>query len=410
MTTSNIFNNRVEITAAALESVKNNTLMASRVARRWDGDWKGSTKIGNTLNVRVPGFYSVRTGAAAVPNGYNDTYVPIVLQQYGVDIELTSAELTLNVDEFKQNVVKPMSIALFQKIDNLIMNTIVGTSTVAGFNQFAGVPGTSITNLTPFKTGSATMEFQGAAPFDGKLSGMLNPYMSANMLGGLATYFNPTKEISEQYRNGSMGNAYGIDFFETANSPTLTLGTWSGTILYASGATDGGNTIVVSGMTGTFNPGEKFTVGGVYAVNPVGHAQTPSLKQFTVVSQTSTTITFSPAMNLTGANQNINALPSGTPAIYPWGNASASLAAGTGQVVQVSFAFHEDAIAFGMGDITDLSGMGGAVSARVKDEQTGLRCRSLFWTDGYNDKVLYRLDVLAGASMLRQGFGSLIVQ
>ena len=45
-----------------------------------------------------------------------------------------------------------------------------------------------------------------------------------------------------------------------ADASTLTLGTWSGTIVYASGASDGGNTITVSGMTGTFNAGEKFTI------------------------------------------------------------------------------------------------------------------------------------------------------
>jgi hypothetical protein len=46
----------------------------------------------------------------------------------------------------------------------------------------------------------------------------------------------------------------------------------------------------------------------------------------------------------------------------------------------------------------------------MKDDKSGLRCRSLFWYDGVNDKILYRLDVLWGANTLRQGFATVVVQ
>ena len=402
---SNIFTNRVEITASALETVKNNLKMASRVARRWDGDYMGSTKIGDTLNIRIPGFYPYRTGATASPNGYNDSYVPLVLAQGGADILLTSKELTLNVDDFKQNVVKPLMATVYQKIDSNII------AQAAGLNQFSGKPGTAITNLTPFLDGFATMQIQSACPVSDKISGLLNPHMQAGMVGGLSTLFNPSDVISEQYRNGSMGNAGGIDFFSTANAPTQTIGTWSGTLTVTTTLpADGATAFTIAGMTGTFNPGEMFSLAGVYAVNPQGKGVSAELKQFTVTSQVGATVNFTPPMILTGPLQNINALPISTAAVYPWGvDAASALAAGTGQIVKTSLCFHEDAFALGMGDIVDVNGFGGATSTRMKDDQTGLRCRSLFWYNGVDDTALFRLDVLHGATILRQGFGSKIV-
>lgn len=402
---SNIFNNRVEITAAALDTVKNNLQMASRVARRWDSDYLGSTKIGDTLNVRVPGFYPYRSGATANPNGYNDTYVPVTLAQGGADILLTSKELTLNVDDFKQNVVKPLMATVYQQIDaSIIANAKL-------FNQFYGKVGTAVTNITPFLDAKAVMETQAAVRDDGKLSGLLNPYMQAGMIGGMASYLNPTKEISEQYRNGSIGNAGGLDFFSTANAPTQTCGTWSGTLTVTTTLpADGASAFTIAGMTGTFNIGENFTIQGVHAVNPQGKGVQGELKQFVVTSQVSTTVNFSPAMILTGPLQNIDALPTSGAAVYPWGvDAASALTAGTGQVVKTSLAFHEDAIALGFADIMDVEGFGGASSTRMKDDQTGLRCRSLFWYNGVDDTALFRLDVLFGSALLRQGFGSKVI-
>lgn len=411
--TQNIFNNVAYITSAALDTVRNNLVMASRVARRWDGDYNQSFKIGDTLNIRQPGFYTYRSGAAAIPGGYNDTYTPVQLFQGGVDIELTSKELNLNVDEFKKNVTDPLSATLWQQIDASIIANIIPSATSVGINQFAGTIGTAPANLQPFVDGFATMQTQSACFTDNRISGMLNPHMQASLFQGLTTLYNPKEAISGQYRNGTVGQAGGIDFYSTANAPALTLGTWSGTILYASGATNGGNTMVVSGMTGTFNPGECFTIAGVSAVNPSGKGLQSELKMFTVVSQSGSTITYSPAMYTSGPLQNVNSLPVGTPAIYPWGTSSTTaLAAGTGQIVKQSLVFHEDAFALGMADVVDVSAMGGVgkLSTRVKDDETGLRCRSLVWYDGYNDKGLFRMDVLFGSNVLRQGFATKIVQ
>ena len=405
MATNNVFNNTAKITKDALKTLRNNTKMPSRVARRWDGDFAGSQKIGDTLSIRHPGYMKYRLGASADPNPFNDSYSQVTLSQIGADILLTSKELALNVDDFRKQVTEPLLAAVIQKIDYDL------ASQATKFHQFYGKPGIAITGLVPFLKAKAVMSTQAAVNEDGKLSGCLNEYMQADMIGGLSNLLNPSKEISDQYRNGSLGNAGGIDYFATANAPTQILGTWSGTLTVTDTLpTDGATSFTIAGMTGTFAPGENFTIAGVHAVNPQGKAVQAELKQFVVTSQVGTTVNFSPAMILTGPLQNIDALPIATAAVYPWGvDAASALSAGTGQVLRVSPVFHEDAIVFATADLMDVSEMGGGKSTRVKDDSTGLRLRSAFWWNGQADECIYRLDLLSGADLLRKGNGAKVI-
>ena len=432
MSIQNVYANQAFITAKALKQVKNNLVMVSRVARRWDGDFSGSFraanggpdggKIGDTLNIRTPWFPTYRQGATAQPSAYQDYYTPVQLLQGGVDIEVTVAQQTLNVDEFYQNIVEPMAFTLWQQMDQSVWNTVNPSVAGTGFNQFnepftsAGGNGIgqTITNMAPLVDAYAVMKTQSAVFQDDRITAALNPHVDASVWQGLTTLFHPGDEVGTRWRNGSVGKGGGLDVCSTANAPSQTVGTWSGTILYASGATNGGNTITVSGMTGTFNPGEHFTITGVNAVNPMGKGVQAELKHFVVQSQTGSVVTFFPPMITSGPLQNVNQLPTGTPSINPWGFSSASsLAAGTGQVLQESLVFHEEAIAFCMADLIDTAGMGGAtlssLSKRMKDADTGLRASTLFWLDGYNHKLLFRLDALFNAALLRAGFATKVV-
>jgi hypothetical protein len=423
---TSVYNNQAFITAKALKQVKNNLVMVSRVARRWDGDFGGSFaasnggpdggKIGTTLNIRNPWFPSLRTGSTAAPSAYADYFTPVSLLQLGVDYEVTVADQTLNVDEFYSNIVDPMAKTLYQNMDYVCWQAINPGVQGGGFNQFIGKPGTPLTNSQNIMDAYAVMQTQASVFTDDKISVALNPHTNANVWQGISTVFNPQSDGSTRWRNGSIGHVAGIDYCQTANAQALTLGTWSGTILYSSGASDGGNTITVSGMTGAFAPGEHFTLNGVSAVTPMGKATQSELKHFVVESQTGAVVTFSPAFHLTGPLQNINALPITGANLNPWGFTTASeLTAGTGQIARESLVFHEDAIAFCMADLIDTSNLGGVAggnkfAARMKDPQTGLRCSTLFWIDGYNHKILFRLDALYNAAPLRQGFATIVVE
>ena len=415
---TNIFNNVADISESILDVLHNNARTPSRVNRDYDSPFhKNGAKIGDTYNVRLPMYAKYRSGNVAVPSPYGDTFVPVTLLQGGADILLTSQQLTLNVDDFNRNVVKPLMAPVVNHLETILLNQ------ATSFNQWSGTPGTPVTNLLPFLDAVATMQIQSATPMDDRISGMLNPRMQTTFVNGLTTLLNPSKEISGQYRNGSMGEAGGIDYYATSNSPAFTTGKWSGSPVVASSpaVTDGGNTMATSGWTPgglSLVVGDVFTIAGVYAMNPVEQTLTADLKQFVITAAVTdtagaATLTFSPPLILTpqaGVPQNVNALPVAGKAIYMYGHDAASAqATGTNIVCKQSLVYHEDALVLAIGDLVDTEGMGGAKSHRMKDDMTGMRCRAGFWYNGIDDQALFRIDILLGANALRQGFGARVL-
>lgn len=422
MVTSNTYNNVANISERAMDNLFNNTSFSKRVNRDFDDTWnrgEGMAKQGNTYNVRIPPYMQYRSGAVASVNAYQDSFVPIVLLQGGADIRIQTAEKTLNVDAFYHNWIEPMVITTANQID------IQGLALLKNLNQFTGTVGTPPATIQPILNAKNIIEKQSSGTLSSSLTAALDGTQMANAVNGLTAYFNPTKEISENYKTGYLGNLAGIaETFTSANMPSYTTGNWtSSTPVYSSGASDAGagsagNTITTTGWaSGASNlvAGDVFTISGVYAVNPVSKAVTNQLKCFTVttpVSDTSGTIlmTFSPAMYLTGPYQNVNVLPSsGSNAIQMYGGNDGIAAKNTLAATQLtnSVIFHRDCFVLGM---SNLDKPGGNVECvRRKDPKFGLNMRLTEWYDGTNDSTLWRLDVLFGWNILRQGFGTRLI-
>jgi hypothetical protein len=69
----------------------------SNVNRQYDDRFaQEGAKIGNTLNIRMPAKYSVRTGATlSAQEDYHRSTPLTVNSQYGVDLSFTTNELNL---------------------------------------------------------------------------------------------------------------------------------------------------------------------------------------------------------------------------------------------------------------------------------------------------------------------------
>ena len=108
---SNAFNNVASISKMAMDCLENNLTFTKFVNRQYDDQFRADgAKNGDSCNIRIPGSYSTRSGSVANPQGYNDTYKPLTLSQYGVDLAFTTKELRLNMEDgeaFKQNVLNP---------------------------------------------------------------------------------------------------------------------------------------------------------------------------------------------------------------------------------------------------------------------------------------------------------------
>ena len=400
---TNTYNNAVRITKMAMDCLENNIVAAKFVNRQYKSEFKDTgAKMGDTINVRIPGFYGVRTGSTAQPQGYNDSYVPVTLNQFGADLEFTSKDLLLAIEDgeaFQQNVLNPLIAPVANYLDTLV------TGLYTQVTQYQGTPGTKPTDLTYYLNAGAMLD-DFACPRDGQRSAILSPWSQASLVQGLKGLFHSADQIQRQYEEGTMGLAAGLKFSMDQNIKTHTTGTFgTSTPAMAATASDGATTLNISGWASgasQLKKGDIISVAGCYAVNPVSKTSTGQLQQFVVTADTSdssgamATLPISPAVILTGPNQNVTAVPTSGAAVYVYGlqNNTYSNKASNADLV-----FHRDA--FGLVSV-DLPKPDSAVFAtRVRSKKLDISMRLVQFYNGTTDKELYRIDLLAGAAVFR---------
>ena len=407
---TNTFNNAVKIAKYAMDCLENNLTFTKFVNRKYESMFMdGGAKGGDTVNVRIPAKgYGVRHGSAASPQGYTDSYVPITLTQHGADMQFTTAQLELNLEDgeaFKQNVLNPLIAPVANYIDQQ------GMALAAGIANSVGTPGTRPTTLSPFLHAGAILD-ECAVPRDGQWAAIMHPRHQASILSSMTNYYNPQSDISAQYREGVLGKLIGgFKFSPDQNAPSMTTGTLAGTPVVSAVPADGASAVAISGASTTsLNVGDVLTFANVYAVNPVSKLSTGDLKQFTVTAQVSdvsgtmAAIAITPAIQLSGPNQNVTALPTNGSAVSVWG--STSNAYGNKSTRQ-SLLFHPDA--FGLACVDLPKPASATYCVRVRSPKLNIPIRLIQFYNGSTDQELYRLDVLFGWATLRDQFACRVV-
>ena len=400
---TNSYNNAVKITKMAMDCLENNTVAAKFVNREYKSEFADTgAKQGDTINVRIPGFYGVRQGSTAQPQGYNDSYVPVTLSQFGADLEFTTKDLKLAVEDgeaFKQNVLNPLIAPVASYIDGLV------TGLYSQVTQFTGTPGTKPTAVDNYLNAGAMLDDWGV-PRDGERNAILSPWSQASMVKGLSGLFTPSGEIGRQYTEGTMGRALGMKWSMDQNIRNHTTGTFGTSTPAMNGATaDGATTIATDGWASgasALKAGDIISIAGVYGVNPVTKLSTGQLQQFRVTTDTSdsggamATLPISPAIILTGPNQNVTAVPVNDAAVYVYGKNDNTY---SNKVTNADLVFHRDA--FGLVSV-DLPKPESAVFAtRIRSKNLDISMRLVQFYNGLTDKELYRIDVLAGSALFR---------
>ena len=385
------------ITRKALEILENNLVITRNVNRQYDDSFAvEGAKIGSTLRIRLPDRALVTDGAALQVQDDNEQYTTLsVASQKHIGVNFTSAELTMQLDDFAERVLKPRISQLASSVDADVANAYKSI-----YNS-VGTPGTTpATSLVLLQAQQKLNE--GAAVMSPRYA-TVNPAANAGLVEGMKGLFNPTDTVSRQFRNGMMG--MGVLGFEEVNmSQSIkqhTTGTrsTSDTIL-VNGAvtTEGQATISIDGGTGsaTVTVGDVFTVAGVYAVNPQTRESTGSLQQFTVTAANTasggawTNIAISPAMYTpNNALATINAFPADNAVVTFVG-------AGNTQYAQ-NLVYHKDAITFATADLLLPQG----VDMASRQVHNGISLRVVRQYDINNDHLPCRIDVLYGFAAVR---------
>ena len=409
---TNTFNNAVKIAKMSMECLENNLTFTKFVNRKYEDMFKdGGAKGGDTINVRIPALgYGLRHGSAASPQGYADTYKPITLTQHGADMQFTSKELALNMEDgeaFKNNVLNPLIAPVANYIDQQ------GMALASGIANSVGTPGTVPSDLSSFLDAGALMD-ECAVPRDGSWAAIMHPRHQAGVLKGTTAYYNPQDDIAAQYRDGVLGKLIGgFKFSSDQNAPSMTTGAFAGTPVMDGTTADGASTIATktwSSGAAALAVGDVLTIANVYAVNPVSKASTGALKQFVVTEAISDTsgamaaIKIFPSIQLAGVNQNVSALPVDAAAVYVWGKQDNTYASKT---ARQSLLFHPDA--FGLACVDLPKPESATYCIRVRSPRLNIPIRLIQFYNGATDQELYRLDVLYGWATLRDQFAVRVV-
>jgi ornithine carbamoyltransferase len=108
------------ITREALRVLHQKLNFVGNITRDYDDSYaqKGA-KIGSDLRVRLPNQYVVRSGATlAAQDTVEQSTTLTVSTQKGVDLNFTSADLTLSLDDFSQRIIDPAMAVLAASVES----------------------------------------------------------------------------------------------------------------------------------------------------------------------------------------------------------------------------------------------------------------------------------------------------
>ena len=99
---ANAFLTPTAVTREALRVLHQKLNFVGSITREYDDSFaRQGAKIGDTLKVRLPNQYTVRSGAALNAQDTTESTVDLKVQtQKGVDLNFTSVDLTLALDDF----------------------------------------------------------------------------------------------------------------------------------------------------------------------------------------------------------------------------------------------------------------------------------------------------------------------
>src|SRR6185312_1319518 len=283
------------IARVALTMFRNANAFMRSASFQYDGQFaRSGAKIGNSLRIRLPVDWVVRTGQAASFQDVSEQYETLTMAtQQGVDMSFSQSDMTLFIDDFAERYIATAVNNLAGKVAVNIMSGAEGGVCNYTDNQAAGAIITP--SNTTFLNANAILKTQSAPDGDHRV--IVNPFTDARVAGALAGLFNPATEISRQYREGDMKNALGLSWMSDQTVITHTPGSFSAGTVNGAGQT--GSTLVTNAITGTLKKGDIITIANVNGVNRVEKQSYGQVRQFVVladVANAGTSISIYPAI------------------------------------------------------------------------------------------------------------------
>ena len=397
------------ITRYSIRMFLNTNYFVQNVSRQFEDQFGvEGARIGAQLRVRYANQYTVTDGPGiAIQDTAETQFLLTVATQRHVDVAFTSAETTLDVDDYMERIVLPRVNALAANVALQVMANTVNVVKNAVANVDANNNILPITD-TPFALARAILE-ENSAPNFGEMGirkVVLAPRSDARMQLALRGLLNPVETISKQFNTGMMYEALQFRWFEDQSVVSHTTGTLTTATVNGAGQT--GNTLTVNALGGSINAGDVFSIAGVNAVNRTNFQNIGVAAQFVATASAAagaTSISFYPpiippssAVAYAGLPytpqqyQTVTASPANNATITPFANASTTY--------RENLAYAPDAITLVVAPLWIPPSGRGVIDA-ARHEFDDLSMRSLVCYEPSTDQPIDRLDILFGSGVPR---------
>lgn len=397
------------ITRYAIRMFLNTNYFLQNISRQFEPQFGiEGARIGAQLRIRYPNMYTVTDGPGlSVQDTTEQQFLLTVAKQRHVDVAFTSAETTLDIDDYMDRIVLPRVNALAANVAYQVMIDIANSVKNIVANVDANNNILPISD-SPIGLARAVLEENSAPNFgeQGMRKVALAPRSDFRTQQALRGLFNPVNEISRQFNSGMMYEALGFRLFEDQTVINHTTGSLiSATV---NGANQTGQTLTVAALGGSINAGDVFTIAGVYAVNRESYQPLGTLAQFVATQPAAagaTSISFYPAI-IPPASQTpyaglpytaqqymtVTQSPANNATITPFANASVTY--------RENLAYAPDAMTLVVAPLWIPPNEKGVIAAARHNYDT-LSMRSLVVYEPTTDQPIDRLDILFGDGVPR---------
>ncbi|MCG7979911.1 MAG: hypothetical protein N0E58_17495 [Candidatus Thiodiazotropha endolucinida] len=373
------------------------------ITRGYDDRYaKRGAKIGNTLKIRLPNRFMPRDGSTYAAQAIDERSVSLsITEQAGVDVDITSADLTMSLDDFSGRILKPAVTQVVAKMerDCLRMVSEVYSHVVAPRDSF----------LRHMLACGERLDCH-LAPRDGRRLGLLAPVDGTIAVEDARGLYNPGPALSKQFKSGSLGKTAGLDFFINTHIPQPS-GTSDGDDQHAKAvnfigrfneikAGDDANTSTVTlANAADFTVGDLFTFPALPLVHPETKKRLYYPYQGRVTAVNGNVVTFTP--RVVGASTGSrDANVADDQLVEKNSNAKHKVKlfrVKEDHAATQSVIFHPEAFCLATADLVKPEGVHAAAVERLD----GISMRVLRLYDIQEDVFRCRIDVLYGYTVLR---------
>lgn len=402
---TNSFNTVDWLSMESLRLLTNKLQVAQFFDTSYSKEYTKEFAVGETVRINFPWRPGIRNGLAYNPQAVERINTTVTVDQiFGVDFEMDDIETALSVERgrerFKKEYMAPAMSQIAQEIDSR-----VAQFAMQNCPNIIGALGTDPSSMTTINQARQKMVELGGWYGDKRDRGMIiPPSVNTSLVASVQTQFNPTSEISKNYKEGSIGMAMGFDWYESMSLYEHTAGVWqTPASVTVSGADQDGDSLLLNCTSGdTFKKGDVFSIASVNAVNPATRRSTGAARTFVVTADTTATgatvtVPIYPTIYGPGSSyQNVDALPGNAAllTLFP-----GTTAPSTGPKAGFNgLAMHKDA--FALVGVKLQVPKAVEMASQTQDPDSGLSVRFIRAFDPIQSKMVNRFDVLMGFGRL----------